>query len=135
MLDENGRVIGVNNMGSITELGLEVAGFNFAVASNVLRDFLNENGLINSIGETTLQYQRGLAYYYAKMYSSAKSEFDAVITLFPYQWRAAQLSQECQVAISNGEKAGSSIMISVTPSNAKVKKETVTVSGSIQHSS
>jgi len=135
LLDENGKVIGVNNMGSITELGLEVAGFNFAVASNVLRDFLRENGVGNSVGDTTSHFQKGLAFYYAKMYASAKKEFDIVTTLFPYQWRATQLSQECQASISNGEKASSSITASVSPESVKVKKESITVSGYIMHAS
>ncbi|MEM3641999.1 MAG: S1C family serine protease, partial [Candidatus Bathyarchaeia archaeon] len=32
LVNGEGKVVGVNNMGSINELGLEVAGFNFAVA-------------------------------------------------------------------------------------------------------
>ncbi|MEM2885373.1 MAG: trypsin-like peptidase domain-containing protein [Thermoproteota archaeon] len=135
LLGEDGKVVGVNNMGSITELGLEVAGFNFAVASNVLADFLRENGVANSVGGVTLQFQRGLAFYYAGMYASAKKEFDAVTTLFPYQWRAAQLSQECQAAISRGERASSSITASVSPATVKAKKEAVTVSGYVRHAS
>lgn len=135
LLDENGVVVGVNNMGSITEVGLEVAGFNFAVASNVLRDFLRENGVENSIGDITVQYRKGLAFYYAKMYDSAKKQFDAVTTLFPYQWRAKQLSQECQLAISKGERAESSVMLSVSPSAVEVKKQAITVNGTLEHAS
>lgn len=135
LLDENGTVVGVNNMGSISELGLEVAGFNFAVASNVLKDFLRENGVANSVGDVTTQYKKGLAYYYAKMYESAKKQFDAVTTLFPYQWRAKQLSQECQSAITRGESAESSVALSAVPLTVKVKKEAITVNGVLQHAS
>jgi len=135
LVDEQGRVVGVNNMGSVSEVGLEVAGFNFAVASNVLRDFLRENGVENSVGDTTIQYQKGLAFYYAKMYASAKKQFEIVTTLFPYHWRAKQLEQECVAAIAKGEKANSSVTIWGGPSTVKVKKEAITINGSIQHTS
>lgn len=135
LVNEKGEVIGVNNMGSIGELGLQVAGFNFAITSNVLKDFLRENGVENTIGDVTRQYEKGLAFYYAKMYASAKKQFDAVNTLFPYHWRSKQLSPECQSAISRGDKAGSSLSLSVVPSTVRVKKERITVNGSLRHES
>jgi len=135
LLNDQGKVIGVNNMGSLSELGLEVAGFNFAVVSNVLRNFLKENGVENSVGETHTQFQKGLAFYYAKMYASAKKQFDTVVALFPYHWRAKQLSQECQLSISRGEKANSTISIEASPLSVKVGKEAITINGSLQHTS
>lgn len=135
LVNEQGKVIGVNNMGSIAELGIEASGFNFAIASNVLRDFLRENGVENSVGETNTQYEKGLAFYYAKMYVSAKKQFDAVATMFPYHWRAKQLSQESQLLISRGEKADSAISIEVKPLTVKVRKETVTINGTLRQTS
>jgi S1-C subfamily serine protease len=79
LVNGEGKVVGVDNMGSINELGLEVAGFNFAVACNVVLDFLRENGVQNFVGSTTTEYDKGLAYYYAKMYGSAKAQFQALL--------------------------------------------------------
>jgi len=134
LVDEQGRVIGINNMGSISDLGLEISGFNFAIASNVLRDFLRENGVENIVGDNQLQYQQGLAFYLAKMYGTAKRKFDAVAALFTYQWRAQQLSTECQASISAHEQAESSIALEVTPASVNTG-DTVTVTGTITHAS
>jgi len=135
LVNDEGKVVGVNNMGSINDLGLEVAGFNFAVACNVLLDFLRENGVQNSIGSTTTEYDKGLAYYYAKMYGSAKAQFEAVTAVFPYHWKAQQLIQECQSKILSGEKAESAITLSVNPLQVKVNEGQIKVSGNIYHSS
>lgn len=135
LLNDKGEVIGVNNMGTIDEYGLEVAGFNFGVASNVLKNFLQENGVVNSQGTTWKSCQQGLAYYYSEMYASAKSEFDAAVSLFPYYWRAQQLSQECQIAILQGKKATSAIEIDVSPSTVDANTGTISVNGSLSHTS
>ena len=135
LVNSEGKVVGANNMGSITELGIEVAGFNFAIANNVILDFLRENGAENSIGTTTTEYEKGLAYYYANMYGSAKETFQDVQAIFPYHWRAQQLAQECQGKISRGDRAECSISLSVSSSEATAGKDEVTVNGVIAHSS
>lgn len=135
LLDGNGGVVGVNDVGGISELGLEAANFNFAVASNALRDFLGENNVTNALGNATLQYRNGLAYYFAKMYESAKEQFDAAAAHFPYNTRAGQLSQECQSAISRGERANSSVALSAVPLTVKARSEAITVNGALQHAS
>jgi hypothetical protein len=135
LVNDQGQVVGINNMGSLDDYGLEVAGFNFAVASKVLKSFLQENGVQNTVGNINAEYHKALGYYYAGMYSSAKKEFDAIATLFPYAWRAQQLSQECQNEISKGNKADSGVKLDARPLSVKVKKETVTVNGTLQHTS
>lgn len=135
LVNNDGKVVGVTNMGSITELGLEVAGFNFAVACNVVLDFLNENGVQNYVGQTTTEYDKGLAYYYAKMYGSAKARFEAVTAVFPYHWKAQQLVQECQSKILSGIKAESAISLSTSPMQIRVNEGQITVSGSLSHTS
>jgi len=135
LLDGDGYVVGVNDVGGISELGLEAANFNYAVASNVLRDFLGENNVTNTVGNATVQYRKGLAYYFAKMYDSAKEQFDAAAALFPYNSRAGQLSQECQSAISRGERAEGSVALSAVPLTVKARSEAITVNGALQHAS
>lgn len=133
LVNRDGKVVGANNMGSITDLGIEVAGFNFAIACNVILDFLRENGVENSLGTTTTEYEEGLACYYAKMYGSAKKQFQDVQALFPYHWRAQQLAQECQSKISKGEMAESDISLTVSSTEVTVDKDLITVSGKLSH--
>jgi hypothetical protein len=135
LVNSEGKVVGVDNMGSINDLGLEVAGFNFAVACNVVLDFLRENGVQNFVGSTTTEYDKGLAYYYAKMYGSAKAQFQAVTAVFPYHWKAQQLIQECQSKILSGAKAESAITLSANLLQVKVNEGQIKVSGSLSHSS
>jgi len=133
LVNGEGKVIGVNNMGSIdVATGLEVAGFNFAVSVDVLREFLKENGIENYLGPVGEIYEKGLAYYYAGMYGSAKKKFEETQALFKYQWRAEQLIQKCQRKIAEGEKAPSAVNITITPSEIKVGNS-VTVLGKIKH--
>lgn len=135
LVNVDGEVVGVNNMGSITELGIEVAGFNFAISSSVILDFLRENGAQNSVGTTTTEYERGLAYYYAGMYGSAKNQFQDVQAIFPYHWRAQQLAQECQSKISRGDKAESAISLSASPEELTAGEDQATVRGELSHAS
>jgi S1-C subfamily serine protease len=133
LLDAGGNVVGVIEVGGITDLGLEAAVSDFAVASNVVRDFLRENGVDNSAGDVTVHYWRGLALYYGSMYASAKGEFDAVTALCPNNGRAEQLSQECQSAILSGERAESSVALKAFPLAVKARRESVTVTGYLEH--
>ena len=130
-LSKNGKVIGVVNMGSVDpEKKIEVAGFNFLVPSNIVRDFLREYGVKNEEGTTDKLYRKALALYYAKCYDSAIKEFNALLNIFPYHWYAKKLIVEAQKAIARGEKANSIIELKVPTEEVKYGKE-VSISGKI----
>jgi serine protease Do len=102
-LNNKGEVVGICSMGSLDETGQEVAGFNFLIQSNVLKTFLAESNINNTLGPVDGAFAKGLTYYYGKHYSAAKQQFEIVVGLFPYQWRANNLITECDAAIANGQ--------------------------------
>ena len=131
-LSKDGKVIGVVNMGSVDpERRMKVAGFNFLVPSNIVRDFLKENGIANEEGATDRLYRKALALFYAKCYDSAIREFNALLNIFPYHWYAKKLIAEAQKAMAEGEKAESSISVSVPTEEVEYGKD-VAVSGKIE---
>ena len=131
-LNAKGEVIGVANMGSISEAGQEVAGFNFLVPSNLIMNYLNENGVDNKGGTVDETYRRGLGYYFAGAYASAIADFEAAKRMFPFHWHADELIVDSQSALDRGEKGESSMTISVSPSKA-TSGQAVQVKGSVQH--
>jgi S1-C subfamily serine protease len=102
-LNTNAEVVGVCSRGSVTEAGQEVAGFDFLIQSNVLKAFLTESNVDNVKGSVDEAFEKGLSYYYDKHYSAAKQQFETVVGLFDYHWRAKSLITECNSAIARGE--------------------------------
>jgi hypothetical protein len=102
-LNSNAEVIGVCSRGSVTEAGQEVAGFDFLIQSNVLKTFLQESNVENAKGTIDETFEKGLTYYYDKHYSAAKQQFETVVGLFDYHWRAKNLITECNTAIASGK--------------------------------
>lgn len=129
-LSGKGEVIGVVNMGSIDpERGVVVAGFNFLVPSNIVEDFLRENGIENERGIADELYEEALALFYAKCYDSAVEKLNELLNVFPYHWYAKKLVAEAQEAMARGERAGSSMELSA-PDEAELGEE-FSVSGRI----
>ena len=131
-LNSEGEVIGVVNMGSVdpNEM-IKVAGFNFLVPSNLVRDFLRENGVENKGGPVDELYLRALALYYAKCYDSAIREFKRVLELFPYHWYVKKLMADAQNALARGERARSSVNVTVPAGEVEYGSEVV-VSGTVR---
>jgi serine protease Do len=102
-LNNEAEVIGVCSRGSVTEAGQEVAGFDFLIQSSVLKAFLAESNIDNIKGPVDETFEKGLSYYYDKHYSAAKQQFETVVGLFDYHWRAKSLITECNNAIASGK--------------------------------
>jgi hypothetical protein len=100
-LNSRGEVVGICSRGSVAETGQEVAGFDFLIQSNVLKTFLAESNVNNTLGPVDEAFAKGLSYYYGKHYSAAKQQFETAVGLFDYQWRAKNLITECNTAIAN----------------------------------
>lgn len=133
-LNLQSEVIGVANMGSIEQTGQLAAGFNFLIPSNVVRDYLKENGVDNEPGPTDETYLRGLAFLYAKAHDSAIKEFQKVKQLFEFHWYADQLIARSQAAIAAGEIAKSQITLSTSSSTVKFGGS-IEVEGNLSHAS
>lgn len=102
-LNSNAEVIGICSRGSVTETGQEVAGFDFLIQSNVLKAFLTESNVDNIKGPVDETFEKGVSYYYDKHYTAAKQQFETVVGLFDYHWRAKSLITECNTAIAAGK--------------------------------
>lgn len=102
-LNANGEVIGITSRGSISETGQEAAGFSFLIQSSVLKSLLTESSVANTRGPIDEAFLTGLNYFYNNHYSAAKSQFENVVGLFPYHWRAQELILESNNAIARGE--------------------------------
>jgi S1-C subfamily serine protease len=131
-LNAKGEVIGMANMGSVSEGGQLVAGFNFLVPSKLVMNYMNENGVQNKGGTVDETYRRGLGYYFAGAYASAIADFEAAKRMFPFHWHADELIVDSQSALNRGEKGESSITVSVSPSKT-TSGQAVQVKGSVQH--
>ena len=103
-LNDKGEVIGICSMGAVRE-GIQVAGFNFLIESNVANSILEEANVKskNKLGPVDEAFLQGLQYYYDKHYSAAKQKFEICTGLFDYHWRAKALIKECNAAIARGE--------------------------------
>jgi S1-C subfamily serine protease len=103
-LNDKGEVIGICSMGAVRK-GIQVAGFNFLIESNVANSILEEANVKskNKQGPVDEAFLQGLQYYYDKHYSAAKQKFEVCTGLFDYHWRAKALIKECNAAIARGE--------------------------------
>jgi S1-C subfamily serine protease len=103
-LNDKGEVIGICSMGAVRQ-GIQVAGFNFLIESNVANSILEEANVKskNKRGPVDEAFLQGLQYYYDKHYSAAKQKFEVCTGLFDYHWRAKALIKECNAAIARGE--------------------------------
>lgn len=103
-LNNKGEVIGICSMGAVRE-GIQVAGFNFLIESNVARSIMEEANVKskNVCGPVDEAFIQGLQYFYDKHYSAAKQKFEVCTGLFDYHWRAQALIKECNSAIARGE--------------------------------
>jgi len=103
-LNDKGEVIGICSMGVVRE-GIEVAGFNFLIESNVASSIMNEANVKqkNVRGPVDDAFLQGLNYFYTKHYSAAKQKFEVCVGLFDYHWRAQALIKQCNAAIARGD--------------------------------
>jgi hypothetical protein len=81
--------------------GQEVQGFNFVVASNTAKEFLQ--GVTNELGPADVAYREGLEFYWTDQFKSAISKFEEVKRLFPQHSEVDRLIQSSQQAIAEGK--------------------------------
>ena len=92
LFNEKGEVIGINTfisgrMNPQTGAWEEVQGFNFAVPTSVLMQFLNEANIRPAESPITTTYHKAIDLFDAEHYSAARDEFKKVVDLnpsFPY---------------------------------------------------
>jgi S1-C subfamily serine protease len=131
-LNKRGEVIGICSMGAVRE-GVEVAGFNYLIASNVVKSMMNEANIAskNVRGPVDEAFIRGLKYYYAKHYSAAKQKFEVCTGLFDYHWRAKALIKSCNSAIARGEDVALPSVSLTIPATSIALGESITFTASV----
>jgi PKD repeat protein len=131
-LNDKGEVIGICSMGAV-RAGIQVAGFNFLIESNVASSILSEanvksNNVLGPVDEAFIQ---GLTYFYAERYSAAKQKFEICTGLFDYHWRAQALIKECNAAIARGEDVALPSVSMTSSTTSTTVGQAVTFSSSV----
>ena len=84
MIDETGAVVGLATWGAVDEsTHTNIAGFNFIVTSNVVKDYLRKAGAIAGQSETDIAYRAGLDHHFAGHWQPAIDSLEDVKRLFP----------------------------------------------------
>ncbi len=133
VVNEKGEVVGVANMGSVDENLEPVAGFNFFIPGDVLKQYLAEQGVsYNTRGPVDQMWEEGVGYFYAGLYSRAKKVFEDVRSLYPFNWYASYMIQKAQSKLAEGAK--SDVTLSLQANATEVNAgETVTITGSLSY--
>lgn len=97
--DSQGRIIGVATFGSGKMLSsgdwVDIQGFNFLIPINVVKSFLAERSINNSVSATANAFKFGLDYYWNKQYDKAKEEFGKILEQDPTNQYALDYSRMC----------------------------------------
>lgn len=83
VIDENGNIIGLLTFRGNTVNGQEVQGFNFAVPSETITEFVNQSGAKNEQSEVDTLYKEGLDLYWGGYYKDALVRFEQLKHLNP----------------------------------------------------
>jgi len=108
LFNSRGEVIGITTFGSMqqnasTGATEEVQGFNFAVPTSIVRQFLSEVNVIPTEGPLTQIYHQGVDLFFENHYSAAKEKFKQVADsnpAFPY---VADLISASTAKINEGQ--------------------------------
>jgi hypothetical protein len=107
VLNDAMEVIGLETFRGNTVFGQEVQGFNFVVASNTAKEFLQ--GVTNELGPADIAYREGLEFYWQQQFRNAIAKFEDVKRLCPQHSEVDRLIQSSQQAIAEGKDKSSSI--------------------------
>ncbi|MHB0866423.1 MAG: trypsin-like peptidase domain-containing protein [Thermoleophilia bacterium] len=107
LFNNRGEVIGITTFGSVQQNSAtgsydEVQGFNFAIPTTVIKQFLNESNVTPTEGPLTKTYHEGVDLAAENHYSAAKDKFKQVSESSPgYPYAADQISL-CTSKINDG---------------------------------
>lgn len=107
LFNEKGEVIGINTFGSgkynsQTGNWEEVQGFNFAIPSTIVMEFLNELNVKPAQGKLTEMYKEAIDLYFDNHFEAAKDKFKEIYdasSSFPY---VQEMKEKCVAEINAG---------------------------------
>jgi S1-C subfamily serine protease len=83
VVDESGKIVGLLTFRGDTVNGQEVQGFNFAVPSETVMEFVNQSGAKNDLSDVDKLYKDGLELYWGGFYKDALVKFEQLQRLNP----------------------------------------------------
>ena len=101
VLNDASEVIGLETFRGNTVFGQEVQGFNFVVAANTAKEFLQ--GVANELGPADKAYREGLEMYWTSQFKNAIAKFEEVKRMFPQHSEVDRLIQASQQAVAEGK--------------------------------
>jgi S1-C subfamily serine protease len=117
VVDQDGRVVGLATWGAVDrETHHEIAGFNFLVTSNVVKDYLRKAGAATSPSETDRVYQGALEHYFAGRWQLAIDALVDVKQLYPAHPEVDALTARAKDHVRNdqsGSLVGGLVVIGV----------------------
>ncbi|MBU1698896.1 MAG: trypsin-like peptidase domain-containing protein [Candidatus Eisenbacteria bacterium] len=106
VFNDEGQVIGMATFGSIHQGTQAIQGFNFAVPSNVVREFVRAAGVDTSPSLFDRTWSDALQLYYSGKKNKAIAKFDEALRLMPDLPDAVKLQREAMSAPAGGGGGG-----------------------------
>lgn len=114
VFNDRGQVIGMASYGAVrptaTGGASDIAGFNFAVPTNVIEEFIRASGI--EMGQQSLfdkTWDRALEKYFAGDHKAAVSEFDAALRFMPGLTDAERLRRAALQGVDIAETRGGDV--------------------------
>jgi serine protease Do len=92
VINDKGEVVGISTFAYTRQ-----SGFGFIVASNTIKDFLQQAGVDNNEGVVSQHFRKALNLYNQGQYTQAKQELIIVQRLFPQHPTVEKYLQKCNV--------------------------------------
>lgn len=103
VLDKQGKVIGIATFGSVdANTGQEIAGMNFVVPIDVVKQFLNEINVQPKEGTVSKLYAEALADFQKQYYKAALKQFQEINAIAPGIPYVEKYISDSQTAIAEG---------------------------------
>lgn len=106
LFNGRGEVIAINTFGSgqLNDKGMwvETQGFNFAIPTTVVREFLSASGINPVESPLAKSFREGVDYYFDEHYNAAKEKFNYIVSMNPSYPYAQSYLANCNAFINDG---------------------------------
>lgn len=103
VINKEGKIVGLLTFRGNTVNGSEVQGFNFAVPSATVQEFINQAGAKPEAGTVDTLYKEGLEFYWAGYYKEALDRFQKVQQLYDKQSEVKRLISDSQAKVGQSK--------------------------------
>lgn len=103
VINKNGEIVGLLTFRGNTVNGNEVQGFNFAVPSTTVNEFVSQAGAKPGLGQIDHLYREGLELYWGGYYKQALDRFEKVQHLYEKHSEIKKLISDSQAKMSQSK--------------------------------